>query len=368
MRHGRVPITGLLILLASRCGVLSAAETSIQPIAGRPEAVNSANAAGSVVMTGELRQWHKVTLTLDGPYASELDVDPNPFTDYRMTVEFTHESGTPSYQVPGYFAADGDAANTSASSGAKWRAHLSPDKAGQWVYRISFLQGKDVAVGSGNGATPLTNCDGKSGTFHIQETDKSGRDFRAKGRLQYVGEHYLRFAGTGQYFLKAGPDAPETLLAYADFDGTKSGRARPAREGEARPTDALHRYEAHLQDWSAGNPTWKQGRGKGLIGALNYLATKGVNAFSFLPYNAGGDGDNVWPFVTRDDKLHYDCSKLDQWGIVFDHATQLGLYLHFKLQENEIDDNRAGAKRERRVVPESLDGGALGRERQVVLS
>jgi hypothetical protein len=43
-----------------------------------------------------------------------------------------------------------------------------------------------------------------------------------------------------------------------------------------------------------------------------------VNSISFLPYNAGGDGDNVWPFVERDDKFHYDVSKLDQWQIVFD--------------------------------------------------
>lgn len=61
-----------------------------------------------------------------------------------------------------------------------------------------------------------------------------------------------------------------------------------------------------------------------------------------MTYNAGGDGENVWPFVARDDKLHYDCSKLDQWGIVFDHATAVGLYLHFKLQETENDDHRRG--------------------------
>ena len=29
---------------------------------------------------GELQQWHKLTLTLDGPQASE-DGDPNPFLD-----------------------------------------------------------------------------------------------------------------------------------------------------------------------------------------------------------------------------------------------------------------------------------------------
>jgi hypothetical protein len=88
-----------------------------------------ANAAPAV--SGELKQWHKVTLTLDGPQAQETDNDTNPFTDYRMDVTFTHESGAPSYKVPGYFAADGNAGETSASSGNKWRAHLAPDKTGK---------------------------------------------------------------------------------------------------------------------------------------------------------------------------------------------------------------------------------------------
>src|SRR5262245_7823119 len=97
-------------------------------------------AAGSdVAIGGELKQWHKVTLTLSGPQADEASNAPNPFMDYRMTVTFTHESGSPSYTVPGYFAADGNAANSSATSGNKWRAHLSPDKTGRWNYRISFV-------------------------------------------------------------------------------------------------------------------------------------------------------------------------------------------------------------------------------------
>ena len=56
-------------------------------------------------------------------------------------------------------------------------------------------------------------------TFTITETDKTDRDFRAHGRLQYVGKDHLQFAGSKQYFLKAGADAPETMLDYADFDG-----------------------------------------------------------------------------------------------------------------------------------------------------
>ena len=92
--------------------------------------------ATDVLVEGELRQWHKVTLTLTGPEAVEAADGPNPFMDYRLTVTFAHESGSPTYLVPGYFAADGNAANSSAVSGNKWRAHLAPDKTGRWNYRI----------------------------------------------------------------------------------------------------------------------------------------------------------------------------------------------------------------------------------------
>ncbi|MGQ9607503.1 MAG: DUF5060 domain-containing protein [Thermogutta sp.] len=305
---------------------------------------------GRISISGELKQWHKVTLTLAGPFAHERDRDPNPFTDYGFWVEFRHESGAPTYRVPGYFAADGQAGETSAEAGNCWRAHLAPDKTGEWTYRTVFLKGKNVAIG-GEG-TELPPYHGVSGRFTIGQSDKSGRDFRGQGRLAYVGKHHLQFLGSGAYFLKAGADAPETFLAYEDFDGTSS----------VKKNVPLHKWAPHIRDWRHGDPTWKGGKGKGIIGALNYLAAEGVNAFSFIPYNAGGDGDNVWPFVERDAKLHYDCSKLDQWAVVFDHATSLGLHLHFKLQEQENDDNRM---EKRSSVPESLDGGALGPERKL---
>jgi hypothetical protein len=310
--------------------------------------------SGAIAISGESKQWHKVTLTLDGPFAHERDTQPNPFTDLAMNVTFTHESGSPNYTVPGYFAADGNAGDSSAESGTKWRAHLSPDKAGKWSYTVSFTKGVEAAInGKGN---PVKPFDGQSGSFTIAASDKTGRDFRAQGRLQYVGKHHLQFAGSKEYFLKAGPDAPETLLAYVDFDNTIANKGKKA---------PLKTWKPHEGDWKPGDPTWQNGKGKGLIGALNYLSGKGVNAFSFLTYNASGDGDNVWPFVGRDTKLHYDCSKLDQWSIVFDHATARGLYLHFKLQENEMDDNRRGMESKSGRVPESLDGGKLGVERKL---
>ncbi|MCI0541240.1 MAG: DUF5060 domain-containing protein, partial [Verrucomicrobiales bacterium] len=271
------------------------------------------SAAEPARISGELKQWHKVTLDVTGPLAKESDgaaasqpsnQSLNPFLDYRLTVTFAHESGAPRYVVPGYFAADGNAAETSATEGNVWRAHLSPDKPGKWNYQVSFVQGKHVAVTDAAGEA-VKPADGPTGSFNVAATDKTGRDFRARGRLRYVGKHHLQFAGTGEYFLKAGADSPETLLAYTDFDGTGAYKppGTPARPGEAVPSAAPKTWSPHIRDWREGDPTWKDGNGKGLIGALNYLASKGVNSISFLPYNAGGDGDNVWPFIERGDKL-----------------------------------------------------------------
>ena len=331
-------------------GELGVEKLSVEPALVQPRGDDG---DGSVEVSGELKEWHKVTLDLAGPYAHEQDIGPNPFTDYRFSVTFTHQSGAPVYTVPGYFAADGNAAETSAESGNVWRAHFAPDRSGKWTYLVSFLQGESAALEPGVGDV-MAPYHGASGSFRIGKSDKRGADFRAKGRLRYVGGHYLQHAGNGEFFLKAGPDAPETILSFADFDGTV-----------AMKTNApVKTWEPHAKDFKDGDPSWQNGKGKGLIGALNYLASKGLNSFSFLPYNAGGDGDNVWPFVSRDEKFHYDCSKLDQWGIVLEHAQSLGIYLHFKLQETEIDDNR---HRERAMVPESLDGGKLGPERKLYL-
>ena len=212
---------------------------SILPLVALSLVTTYLEGASVVRISGELKQWHKVTLTVDGPFANESDTDPNPFTDYCFVVQCVHESGVPTYTIPGYFAADGNAANSSAEQGNKWRAHLSPDKPGKWHYKVSFTRGKQVAVSNTEGMR-IDGIDGLTGSFSIAGTDKTGRDLRAKGRLQYVGKHYLQFAGTKEYFLKAGPDAPENLLGYADFDGTRSNKSRQAREGEATPGGKLN--------------------------------------------------------------------------------------------------------------------------------
>ena len=74
---------------------------------------------GNVVISGEAKQWHKLTFSLAGPCAREQDEKPNPFTDFRFTVHLVHESGSPRYDIPCYFAADGRAAETSATPGTE---------------------------------------------------------------------------------------------------------------------------------------------------------------------------------------------------------------------------------------------------------
>ena len=300
-----------------------------------------AGIADAASLDGELRQWHKVTLTLDGPQAAE-DGDPNPFLDYRLQVTFRHAETGLVYNVPGYFAADGDAANTSATSGNKWRAHLSPDKAGTWTYAVSFRKGPGVAISDAEDAgSPVVPIDGLRGSFEIAKTDKTGRDLRGKGRLDYVGKHHLQFAGTGEYFLKAGVDAPENFLAYRDFDGEF--------KSDGQKDNLVKDWGPHVQDWREGDPTWQDGKGKGIVGAINYLAAQGLNVFSFLTMNIDGDDRNVFLYTDYDERERVDCSRMDQWEIVFSHGTKMGMYLHFKTQEAEnvhlLDDAKLGPQR-----------------------
>lgn len=164
------------------------------------------------VISGELRKWHKITLSFTGPNASETNAIVNPFMDYRLDVTFTHERTQKRYIVPGYYAADGNAAETSASNGTQWHCHFSPDEIGFWSYDVSFVTGKDVAVNEGGEPSYF---DGANGEFEILGSNKIGRDHRGKGRLRYVGTHHLQFA-EGEWFLKAGADRYVHLLRNYD--------------------------------------------------------------------------------------------------------------------------------------------------------
>ncbi len=281
-------------------------------------------------ITGELKQWHNVTLTFEGPHTSEA-ASPNPFLRYRLNVTFS--KGSRRYVVPGYFAADGNAAETSADSGNKWRVHFVPDEPGEWTYVASFRTGPDVAVSLDPNAGRPAAFDGAAGTFTVGRSDKKGRDHRARGMLRYVGEHYPRYAGSGEYFIMVGTQSPENFLAYYEFDNTVD-HLGAGRKGMPSP-DGLHHYEPHVKDWRPGDPTWKRGKGKGIIGALNYLAAKGMNTFYSLTMNVGGDARDIYPWIAYHERARYDVSKLAQWEIVFSHMDRLGLQWIAVTQEEE---------------------------------
>jgi hypothetical protein len=297
-------------------------------------------AAGKAQVQGELKRWHRVTLTFDGPATSE-DATPNPYRNYRLSVTFTHARSGKSITVPGYYAADGNAAETSATSGNKWRAHFTPPEAGDWKYLASFRTGADVALSADPQAGAPTAFDSASGAFRIAASDKKGPDHRAKGLLEYVGQHHLRFAGSGEHYLKGGADSPENFLAYHEFDDTYD---LDADSGSYREVGIfIHKYEPHVRDWRPGDPSWKGGKGKGIIGALNYLAGKGVNSVYFLTYNLdGGDGRDTWMWTGPQVRDRFDVSKLEQWEIVFSHMDRLGIMLHVVTQETENDRKLGG--------------------------
>lgn len=120
-------------------------------------------------ISGPLMKWHAVTLTFDGPETGEEAAD-NPFLNYRLNVSFSNGSET--HVIPGYYAADGDAANTGANSGNKWRCHFVPSATGEWTWQASFRYGFKIGVSDLPTAGKSVSFDGDSGSFTVTESDK----------------------------------------------------------------------------------------------------------------------------------------------------------------------------------------------------
>ncbi|HVS17606.1 MAG TPA: DUF5060 domain-containing protein [Planctomycetota bacterium] len=298
-----------------------------------------------VDIPGEPSRWSPMEIWLQGPTHSELDVQPNPFLDYRLQVTMIGPGGV-RYEVPGFFDGNG----LGGSAGSTWKVRFTPTATGTWQFEVSFRSGNNVAVSLDALAGQPTAFDGLAGTFQVDNVSPLATGFHRKGMLQDVGEHYLRFQD-GTWFLKGGTNSPENLMAYFGFDDI-------ANSGNL---GLLHRYIPHRGDWRLGDPDWKGNTtnydARGLIGALNYLAQEGVNSVYFLPMNLGGDGQDTCPFVgqapTDYDKLHYDISRLHQWNQSFEHAQSKGILLHVVLAETELANETW------------LDGGVLGLQRKL---
>ncbi len=294
---------------------------------------------------GEPVVWHPFEVLFHGPKTDESASAPNPFLDYRLNVTWTAPDGR-EILVPGFFDGDGEGGG----SGDIWVCRFAADQKGIWSYRASFRLGESVAVSLDGEAGVPTDFDGTFGRVRVMARQKNADGFLSQGRLEYVGEHYLKFRDGG-FFLKGGSNSPENLLGFAGFDDVE----------DSGGVGIIHHYEPHVADWKPGDPLFTSSStgvdSRGLIGALNYLASQGVNSVYFLPMNLGGDGQETSPFISSDPtpqaRRHYDISRLHQWGLVFDHAQRLGILLHVVLAETEWDNETW------------LDEGQLGPERKL---
>ena len=139
--------------------------------------------------------------------------------------------------------------------------------------------------------------------------------------------------------------SPENFLAYDGFDGTPNSH------------DRRMSWAPHEQDFVSGDPTWQGGKGKGIIGAINYLSNQGMNAFSFLTMNIDNNDDddqNAFPYISdaAANRTRIDISKMAQWEIVFEHADKMGMFLDMKLFQTEnaaIFDEGVGFGNERKL-------------------
>lgn len=279
---------------------------------------------------GEMMKWHTITLDVPGHYSGEYD-HKNPFLDYRLDVEFVN--GAKKYLVPGYYAADGSAGKDSSYSGNRWHVKFTPDEVGTWNYTVHFYYGEGIAVSDSASWGEPQFMDGHTGSFVIEPSDKLVPDLRARGRLINTGKHYLTFAETGEPYIKTGAGSPENFLAYIGFDQTPPS----------------HRYGPHADDWNEGDPDWGNGEGRNIIGAVNYLASQGVNSVYMLTMNVMGDGNDVWPWINKYERTRYDISKLEKWEWLFAYMESKGMMIHLLTQEREnqllLDQGETGVVR-----------------------
>jgi len=317
-----------------------------------------------VTVLGALRVWHTLELQFEGPGARETE-ETNPFTDFSLAVTF--RQGNRVVAVPGFFAADGQAAQTGARAGTIWAVRWSPPSEGLWTWSATMRRGPDVVFSPQTG-DPVAAVDGLEGRLQIAASDKKEPDLRATGRLVRVpGKGALRFEETDAVFVAGGTRCLADTLASPIFNGRPGCYAAvhpdfpqtDVDDGKlGQPDEPL---AAHARDWSPSDPVWLAGQqlllwqsvqgqqeqqekrvlqgqqdqlerqdresgrgrvfGRGLVGALNYLSETGVNA---LYLDIPGSG-------TRADcgaRSRFNIAKLEQWALLVAHANRKGLAVY----------------------------------------
>jgi hypothetical protein len=295
---------------------------------------------------------------------TETDASPNnPWLDYRLDVELTDPAMT-TYHVAGFYAGNGADAKYGpvGSTGSVWKARFAAfgnNAAGTWSYTAKLRYGAGVNIDpplplSGMEVWPLGGSGG-TGTFNVVNPSAIEPEFLRLGFLRANGvDRYLQHdASPAQYFLKTGSGGPENFLGYHEFTGyAQQGMALCGScsdcSGSNNVPPSGHIFAMHVADWLIGDASWggpAVRKGKGIVGALNYLSSKGINSIFFMPMNLGGDGRDVFPFVTLGNNIcspspadlvfHYSVARMAEWNVVFEHAMRKSILLEFVLAERE---------------------------------
>jgi hypothetical protein len=233
-------------------------------------------------------RWDKVELTFEGPRSAGRG-DPNPFA-VPFDVIFTSPTGK-TYKVPGFYDGDG----RGGLDGNVWKARFSPDENGSWSYRSESTD---------------TQLNARSGSFTVSDPPKG-----TSGRLEYVGQPYLKFR-EGGYWVKFGADEPENLLGKAFGAG----------------------------DWESKKRQ------------IDYLASKRINAVYIMTHNLEGDEKDVWPWLgdtseeAKRNHLRFDVARLDKWRDLFEYIQSKNIVIHLVLEDDSAWTGYDHARYYREIV------------------
>ncbi len=220
-------------------------------------------------------RWSKIELSFEGPRSIGRG-EPNPFA-VSFDVVFTGPDGK-SVKVPGFYDGDGKGG----LDGNIWKVRFAADRNGSWTYRTESSH---------------ASLNRRSGRFQVTDPSPNAPAFYRLGRLEYVGERYLKFR-EGGYWIKAGADEPENILGKA------------------------------FGDWEAKKRE------------IDYLASQNINSIYVMTHNLEGDNNDVWPWLgltaeeAKTNHDRFDIAKLEKWREFFEYVQSKGLVIHLVLEDD----------------------------------
>jgi len=223
----------------------------------------------------QYHRWESIQLAFNGPPSQSLG-ESNPFA-IRFDVVFISPDAR-EFRVPGFYAGDGRAG----PDGDVWQVRFSADQDGRWAYRTD---------------SDNPSLSGIEGALQVVEPRPDAPDFYRWGRLEYVGQPYLKFRD-GDFWVKAGADDPENILGNA------------------------------MGEWASKRAQ------------IDFLAEKEINSMYVMTHNLDGDANDVWPWIgatSEEAKIQpdrFDVTKLEQWRDFFVYMQESGVALYMILEDD----------------------------------